>query len=156
MYMRFIKLCPLLHSHECLPNLLFFFSYTILAMLFILQRSFSQIKLLPQGRSSGMFSHLSISHQCFLSVCLFKENPYPSVAMHKLQRPSEINGQSSSKKCSPFPLIDDVAVELFIDHAAAKLKTAPPVVKAEVKSMVPSGPLLGELGGILTSDLHIV
>ncbi|XP_076006714.1 myotubularin-related protein 5 isoform X3 [Genypterus blacodes] len=90
--------------------------------------------------------HKVMNHIRELAEQLFKnENPYPSVAMHKLQRPSEINVQSSSKKSSPFPLIDDVAVELFVDHAAAKLKTAPPVVKAEVKSMVPSGPLLGDV-----------
>lgn len=47
----------------------------------------------------------------------------------------------------PFPVLDEVAVQLFIDHAAAKLKTAPPVVKVELKGMVPSGPPLGELGG---------
>lgn len=63
--------------------------------------------------------------------------------MHKVQRPSE-SAQSGGQKKSPFPPLDDVAVQLFIDHAAAKLKTAPPVVKAEVKGMVPSGPPLGE------------
>lgn len=73
-----------------------------------------------------------------------QENPYPAVAMHKVQRPSE-NTQNTAQNQTPFPLLDDVAVELFIDHAAAKLKTAPPVVKAEIKSMVPSGPPLGEL-----------
>lgn len=63
--------------------------------------------------------------------------------MHKVQRPAE-NIQSTGQK-TPFPALDDVTVELFIDHATAKLKTAPPVVKAVVKSMVPSGPPLGEL-----------
>lgn len=65
--------------------------------------------------------------------------------MHKVQRPSE-NSQNTAHNQTLFPGLDDVAVELFIDHAAAKLKTAPPVVKAELKSMVPSGPPLGELG----------
>lgn len=65
--------------------------------------------------------------------------------MHKVQRPSD-NGQSAAQNPKPFPDLDDVAVQLFIDHAAAKLKTAPPVVKAELKAMVPSGPPLGELG----------
>lgn len=64
--------------------------------------------------------------------------------MHKVQRPSE-NSQSSTQR-QTFPDLDEVAVQLFIDHAAAKLKTAPPVVKAELKAMVPSGPRLGELG----------
>lgn len=62
--------------------------------------------------------------------------------MHKLQRPSE-NGQSISQSQTPFPALDEVSVQLFIDHAASKLKNAPPVVKAEIKSMVPSGPPLG-------------
>lgn len=65
--------------------------------------------------------------------------------MHKVQRPSE-NSQNTAHNQTLFPGLDDIAVELFIDHAAAKLKTAPPVVKAELKSMVPSGPPLGELG----------
>lgn len=66
------------------------------------------------------------------------------MAMHKIQRPSE-NSQNNAQNRAPFPLLDDVAVQLFIDHAAAKLKTAPPAVKPELKSMVPSGPPLGEL-----------
>lgn len=74
----------------------------------------------------------------------FQENPYPAVTMHKVTRPSE-NGQNSAQNQRIFPVLDEVAVQLFIDHAAAKLKTAPPVVKAELKGMVPSGPPLGEL-----------
>ncbi|XP_019113408.1 myotubularin-related protein 5 isoform X1 [Larimichthys crocea] len=85
-----------------------------------------------------------MNHVRELAEQLFKnENPYPAVAMHKVQRPSE-NTQNTAQNQTPFPLLDDVAVELFIDHAAAKLKTAPPVVKAEIKSMVPSGPPLGD------------
>ncbi|KAL3976516.1 ATP-binding cassette, subfamily G (WHITE), member 4 [Sarotherodon galilaeus] len=76
---------------------------------------------------------------------LFKnENPYPAVAMHKIQRPSE-NSQNNAQNQASFPMLDDVAVQLFIDHAAAKLKTAPPAVKPELKSMVPSGPPLGDI-----------
>lgn len=78
----------------------------------------------------------------------FQENPYPAVAMHKVQRPSE-NGQNTNHSRTPFPVLDDVAVQLFIDHAIAKLNNAPPVVKAEIKSMVPSGPPLGELNVVL-------
>uniref|UniRef100_A0A3Q1BJ68 SET binding factor 1 n=1 Tax=Amphiprion ocellaris TaxID=80972 RepID=A0A3Q1BJ68_AMPOC len=90
--------------------------------------------------------HKVLNHVKELAEQLFKnENPYPAVAMHKVQRPSE-NSQTSTQNQTPFPVLDDVAVQLFIDHAAAKLKTAPPVVKAEVKGMVPSGPPLGELG----------
>lgn len=64
--------------------------------------------------------------------------------MHKLQKPSE-SSQNTSQNQTPFPVLDEVAVQLFIDHAASKLKNAPPVVKAEIKSMVPSGPPLGGL-----------
>lgn len=64
--------------------------------------------------------------------------------MHKVQRPSD-SSLNPTQNQKPFPVLDEVSVQLFIDHAAAKLKTAPPVVKAEVKSMVPSGPPLGEL-----------
>ncbi|KAM9334531.1 myotubularin-related protein 5 [Symphorus nematophorus] len=87
--------------------------------------------------------HKVMNHVKELAEQLFKnENPYPTVAMHKVQRPSE-NSQNSAQNQTPFPPLDDVAVQLFIDHAAAKLKTAPPVVKAELKGMVPSGPPLG-------------
>ncbi|XP_070847739.1 myotubularin-related protein 5 isoform X2 [Chaetodon trifascialis] len=89
--------------------------------------------------------HKVMNHVKELAEKLFKnENPYPSVAMHKVQRPSE-NSQNTAQNQTPFPGLDDVAVQLFIDHAAAKLKTAPPVVKAEVKGMVPSGPPLGDI-----------
>ncbi|XP_077957223.1 myotubularin-related protein 5 isoform X6 [Gasterosteus aculeatus] len=88
--------------------------------------------------------HKVMNHVKELAEQLFKnENPYPVVAMHKVQRPSE-NSQNSAQSQTPFPMLDEVTVELFIDHAAAKLKTAPPVVKAELKSMVPSGPPLGD------------
>ncbi|XP_075932172.1 myotubularin-related protein 5 isoform X4 [Anarhichas minor] len=88
--------------------------------------------------------HKVMNHVKELAEQLFKnENPYPAVAMHKVQRPSE-NSQNTAQNRSPFPTMDDVAVQLFIDHAAAKLKTAPPVVKAELKGMVPSGPPLGD------------
>lgn len=74
--------------------------------------------------------------------------------MHKVTRPSE-NGQNSAHNQKPFPALDDVAVQLFIDHAAAKLKTAPPVVKAELKGMVPSGPPLGELWRSLKGNVYV-
>uniref|UniRef100_A0A4W6EN05 SET binding factor 1 n=1 Tax=Lates calcarifer TaxID=8187 RepID=A0A4W6EN05_LATCA len=86
--------------------------------------------------------HKVMNHVKELAEQLFKnENPYPAVAMHKVQRPSE-NSQNAAQNQTPFPVLDEVAVQLFIDHAAAKLKTAPPVVKAELKGMVPSGPPL--------------
>lgn len=99
------------------------------------------------AKSSFSYSLRTLFLRSFNNDCLFavlQENPYPAVAMHKVQRPSENQSQSSNQ--TPFPVLDDVAVQLFIDHAAAKLKTAPPVVKAEAKGMVPSGPPLGELG----------
>uniref|UniRef100_A0A4W4GMM4 SET binding factor 1 n=1 Tax=Electrophorus electricus TaxID=8005 RepID=A0A4W4GMM4_ELEEL len=78
-----------------------------------------------------------------LAEQLFKnENPYPTVAMHKVQRPADSTQSRTGSCLASFPLLDDVAVQLFIDHAAAKLSTAPPVVKAELKEMVPSGPPL--------------
>uniref|UniRef100_A0A8C9TWT6 SET binding factor 1 n=1 Tax=Scleropages formosus TaxID=113540 RepID=A0A8C9TWT6_SCLFO len=70
-----------------------------------------------------------------------QENPYPAVAMHKVQRPKESSHLQS--RHTSFPHLDEVTVQLFIDHAAAKQKTAPPIVKAEMKRMVPSGPPLG-------------
>ncbi|XP_041636303.1 myotubularin-related protein 5 isoform X3 [Cheilinus undulatus] len=89
--------------------------------------------------------HKVMNHIKELAEQLFKnENPYPAVAMHKVQRPSE-NSQTPAQNQTQFPMLDDVAVQLFIDHAAAKLKTAPPVVKAELKGMVPSGPPLGDI-----------
>uniref|UniRef100_A0A668T7T9 SET binding factor 1 n=1 Tax=Oreochromis aureus TaxID=47969 RepID=A0A668T7T9_OREAU len=89
--------------------------------------------------------HKVMNHVKEVAEQLFKnENPYPAVAMHKIQRPSE-NSQNNAQNQASFPMLDDVAVQLFIDHAAAKLKTAPPAVKPELKSMVPSGPPLGEL-----------
>uniref|UniRef100_A0A8D0D9G4 SET binding factor 1 n=1 Tax=Sander lucioperca TaxID=283035 RepID=A0A8D0D9G4_SANLU len=96
--------------------------------------------------------HKVLNHVKELAELLFKnENPYPAVAMHKVQRPSE-NNQSGVNNPTPFPVLDDVAVQLFIDHAAAKLKTAPPVVKAELKGMVPSGPPLGENGIVMANS----
>uniref|UniRef100_A0AAV2IV56 UDENN domain-containing protein n=1 Tax=Knipowitschia caucasica TaxID=637954 RepID=A0AAV2IV56_KNICA len=99
----------------------------------------NQVERICQGEGD---QHRTMSHIKELAEQLFKnENPYPAVSMHKLQRPSE---SAHAAQSAPFPLLDDVAVQLFIDHAAAKLNTAPPVVKVEVKAMVPSGPTLGE------------
>lgn len=146
--------CCLLHSHKChSPSLLVSPFLSLFGFLFLLSRSLSNLMVVIRHDVRNVFTiTLSISYQCFPFICLSKENPYPAVAMHKVQRPSEINGQSTSQKRSPFPVLDDVTVQLFIDHAAAKLKTAPPVVKAEVMSMVPSGPPLGELRESLNID----
>ncbi|MGH0136338.1 UNVERIFIED_CONTAM: hypothetical protein FKN15_032018 [Acipenser sinensis] len=66
------------------------------------------------------------------------ENPYPAVAMHKVQRPTE--GSHLRLHQTTFPHLDEVTVQLFIDHAAAKQKNEIPAVKSEKKCMVPSGP----------------
>ncbi len=62
--------------------------------------------------------------------------------MHRVQRTAE-SAQPRLPQTT-FPQLDEVSVQLFIDHATAKLRTAPPVVKAELKRMVPTGPPLGE------------
>uniref|UniRef100_A0A6Q2XYB2 Uncharacterized protein n=1 Tax=Esox lucius TaxID=8010 RepID=A0A6Q2XYB2_ESOLU len=101
-------------------------------------------------RQEECYPHKVMNHVKELAEQLFKnENPYPAVAMHKVQRPVESPGHGDPKNLTIFPLLDDVTVQLFIDHAAAKLKGAPPVVKAELKGMVPSGPPLGTFLGRL-------
>ncbi|XP_076158903.1 myotubularin-related protein 5 isoform X6 [Alosa pseudoharengus] len=85
-----------------------------------------------------------LSHARELAQQLFKnENPYPAVAMHKVQRPADVTQSRpfTAPSCC-FPHLDEVTVQLFIDHANAKLKSAPPVVRPELKAMVPSGPPL--------------
>ncbi|XP_017694369.1 PREDICTED: myotubularin-related protein 5 [Lepidothrix coronata] len=67
-----------------------------------------------------------------------KENPYPAVTMHKVQKPTE--GCHLRLHQKPFPRLDEGTVQWIIDQATAKLQTAPPAVKAEKKCMVPSGP----------------
>uniref|UniRef100_W5KRU7 SET binding factor 1 n=1 Tax=Astyanax mexicanus TaxID=7994 RepID=W5KRU7_ASTMX len=88
-------------------------------------------------------AHKVMEHIKELAEHLFKnENPYPAVAMHKVQRPSDNAVSRPHGTQASFPQLDEVAVQLFVDHAAAKLRTAPPVVKSELKEMVPSGPPL--------------
>ncbi|CAL8323678.1 unnamed protein product [Lota lota] len=118
----------------------------------------------PPYRTTDLFDHLIanqverirqeeacpqkvMSHVKELAEQLFKnENPYPAVAMHhKVQRPSEGPSRNAPQNAAPFPLLDDVTVQLFVDHAASKLQAAPPAVKAELKAMVPSGPPLGDV-----------
>uniref|UniRef100_A0A8C9W162 SET binding factor 1 n=1 Tax=Scleropages formosus TaxID=113540 RepID=A0A8C9W162_SCLFO len=80
-----------------------------------------------------------MSHIKELAEQLFKnENPYPTVTVHKVQRPTE--GSHLRPHQALFPHLDEVTVQLFIDHAAAKQKAAPLAVRAEVKCTVPSGP----------------
>ncbi|KAG5261494.1 hypothetical protein AALO_G00284910 [Alosa alosa] len=68
----------------------------------------------------------------------------PASLLCHAQRPGpnfdEVSGPSMLLCC--FPHLDEVTVQLFIDHANAKLKSAPPVVRPELKAMVPSGPPL--------------
>ncbi|XP_031415031.2 myotubularin-related protein 5, partial [Clupea harengus] len=82
-----------------------------------------------------------------LAEPLFKnENPYPAVAMHKVQRPGDVpqTRPSATPTSACFPHLDETTVQLFIDHANAKLNGAPPVVRPEMKNLVPSGPTLVE------------
>ncbi|XP_062850803.1 myotubularin-related protein 5 isoform X2 [Trichomycterus rosablanca] len=88
--------------------------------------------------------HKVMNYVTELAEQLFKnENPYPAVAMHKTQRSP--NSSQAPVSRAQFPVLDEVTVQLFVDHAAAKLKTAPPVVKSELKEMVPSGPPLADI-----------
>ncbi|MBN3277328.1 MTMR5 protein, partial [Polyodon spathula] len=83
--------------------------------------------------------HKVMKHVKQLAEQLYKnENPYPAVAMHKVQRPTE--GSHLRLHQTTFPHLDEVTVQLFIDHAAAKQKNEIPAVKSEKKCMVPSGP----------------
>lgn len=67
-----------------------------------------------------------------------QENPYPAVAMHKVQRPGEASHLRRTHR--PFPRLDEGTVQWIVDQAAAKMQGAPPAVKAERKTTVPSGP----------------
>uniref|UniRef100_M3ZBZ1 SET binding factor 1 n=1 Tax=Nomascus leucogenys TaxID=61853 RepID=M3ZBZ1_NOMLE len=66
------------------------------------------------------------------------ENPYPAVAMHKVQRPGESSHLRRVPR--PFPRLDEGTVQWIVDQAAAKMQGAPPAVKAERRTSVPSGP----------------
>lgn len=72
-----------------------------------------------------------------LPVCP-QENPYPAVAMHKVQRPGEASHLRRAPR--PFPRLDEGMVQWIVDQAAAKMQGAPPAVKAEKRTTVPSGP----------------
>ncbi|CAI5786790.1 Hypothetical predicted protein [Podarcis lilfordi] len=79
-----------------------------------------------------------------LAEHLYKnENPYPAVTMHKVQKPTE--GCHLRLHQRPFPRLDEGTIQWIVDQATAKLQTAPPLVKAEKKCMVPSGPPLGAI-----------
>lgn len=67
-----------------------------------------------------------------------QENPYPAVAMHKVQRPGEASHLRRAPR--PFPRLDEGVVQWIVDQATAKMQGAPPAVKAERRTTVPSGP----------------
>ncbi|KAL2775408.1 myotubularin-related protein 5 isoform 2 [Daubentonia madagascariensis] len=80
-----------------------------------------------------------LRHVQELAEHLYKnENPYPAVAMHKVQRPGEASHLRRAPR--PFPRLDEGTVQWIVDQAAAKMQGAPPAVKAERRSTVPSGP----------------
>ncbi|XP_042191162.1 myotubularin-related protein 5 [Callorhinchus milii] len=66
------------------------------------------------------------------------ENPYPVVAMHKVQRPTE--GSHLRAQGRSFPHLDEGTVQWIIDQASAKLKSQAPAVRVEVNSPVLAGP----------------
>ncbi|XP_032609797.1 myotubularin-related protein 5 isoform X1 [Hylobates moloch] len=80
-----------------------------------------------------------LRHVQELAEQLYKnENPYPAVAMHKVQRPGESSHLRRVPR--PFPRLDEGTVQWIVDQAAAKMQGAPPAVKAERRTSVPSGP----------------
>nr|XP_030711346.1 myotubularin-related protein 5 isoform X6 [Globicephala melas] len=80
-----------------------------------------------------------LRHVKELAEQLYKnENPYPAVAMHKVQRPGEASHLRRAPR--PFPRLDEGMVQWIVDQATAKMQGAPPAVKAEKKTTVPSGP----------------
>ncbi|XP_027451419.1 myotubularin-related protein 5 isoform X6 [Zalophus californianus] len=92
-----------------------------------------------------------LRHVKELAEQLYKnENPYPAVAMHKVQRPGEASHLRRVPR--PFPRLDDGMVQWIVDQATAKMQGAPPAVKAERRTTVPSGPrmtaILERSGGL--------
>ncbi|XP_004845367.1 myotubularin-related protein 5 isoform X3 [Heterocephalus glaber] len=79
-----------------------------------------------------------LRHVQELAEQLYKnENPYPAVSMHKVQRPGEAGHPWRAPR--PFPRLDEGTVQWIVDQAAAKMQGAPPAVRAERRSTVPSG-----------------
>ncbi|XP_053517644.1 myotubularin-related protein 5 isoform X1 [Artibeus jamaicensis] len=80
-----------------------------------------------------------LRHVKELAEQLYKnENPYPAVAMHKVQRPGEASHLRRVPR--PFPRLDEGVVQWIVDQATAKMQGAPPAVKAERRTTVPAGP----------------
>ncbi|GCB65238.1 hypothetical protein scyTo_0011847 [Scyliorhinus torazame] len=89
---------------------------------------------LEEGNAQKVLKHVKeISEQLHRN-----ENPYPAVAMHKIHKPKE--GSHLRVQQSTFPHLDEGTVQWIIDQATAKLKNAPPTVKAEMKCVAPMGP----------------
>lgn len=86
-------------------------------------------------RGTRLLAHTCLSPQ---------ENPYPAVAMHKVQRPGEASHLRRVPR--PFPRLDDGMVQWIVDQATAKMQGAPPAVKAERRTTVPSGPPMSAYG----------
>nr|XP_048300810.1 myotubularin-related protein 5 isoform X2 [Myodes glareolus] len=90
-------------------------------------------------RADENHPHRVLRHVQELAEQLYKnENPYPAVAMHKVQRPGEASHLRRTHR--PFPRLDEGTVQWIVDQAAAKMQGAPPAVKAERRTTVPSGP----------------
>ncbi|XP_015850572.1 myotubularin-related protein 5 isoform X3 [Peromyscus maniculatus bairdii] len=90
-------------------------------------------------RADENHPHRVLRHVQELAEQLYKnENPYPAVAMHKVQRPGEASHLRRTHR--PFPRLDEGTVQWIVDQAAAKMQGAPPAVRAERKTTVPSGP----------------
>ncbi|XP_072598325.1 myotubularin-related protein 5 isoform X7 [Vulpes vulpes] len=90
-------------------------------------------------RADENHPHRVLRHVKELAEQLYKnENPYPAVAMHKVQRPGEASHLRRVPR--PFPRLDDGMVQWIVDQATAKMQGAPPAVKAERRTTVPSGP----------------
>ncbi|XP_077025391.1 myotubularin-related protein 5 isoform X6 [Tamandua tetradactyla] len=80
-----------------------------------------------------------LRHVKELAEQLYKnENPYPAVAMHKVQRPAEASHLRRVPR--PFPRLDEGTVQWIVDQAMAKMQGAPPAVRAERRTTVPAGP----------------
>ncbi|XP_049740714.1 myotubularin-related protein 5 isoform X1 [Elephas maximus indicus] len=90
-------------------------------------------------RADENYPQRVLRHVRELAEQLYKnENPYPAVTMHKVQRPME--SSHLRRALRPFPRLDEGTVQWIVDQAAAKMQGAPPAVRAERRTTVPSGP----------------
>ncbi|XP_064139324.1 myotubularin-related protein 5 isoform X4 [Loxodonta africana] len=90
-------------------------------------------------RADENYPQRVLRHVRELAEQLYKnENPYPAVTMHKVQRPME--SSHLRRALRPFPRLDEGTVQWIVDQATAKMQGAPPAVRAERRTTVPSGP----------------